>query len=387
MPRLPASLLALLLALATPALAQHGPGGPPAVGVVRVERAPVTETSEFIGRVQAPERVNLVARVTAYVEKIPFIEGAEVNRGDLLYGLEKPPFVADIQAKAALVSQAQAQYDNAEITLRRAEALLHTPAGQQSNVDTARANELSTKAQLMQAQANLRLSQINLDYTDIRAPIAGKIGRTAVTVGNVVGPGSGTLAVIVSQDPMYVVFPVSVRTALELRQRYADKGGLAAVLIRLRLPDGRIYGQSGKIDFIDNSITQSTDTIALRGVVPNPLLPGAGPANASGRELTDGEFVGVVLEGVQPVEALTVPRAAVLADQAGDYVFVVDAANKAEQRRIALGQSTPSTAVVMSGLKEGEMVVLEGLQRVRAGQPVSPGPAAPPPSATTAGKG
>ena len=387
MPRLPASLLALLFALTTPALAQHGPSGAPAVGVVRVERAPVTETSEFIGRVQAPERVNLVARVTAYVEKIPFVEGAEVNRGDLLYGLEKPPFVADIQAKAALVSQAQAQYDNAEITLRRAEALLHTPAGQQSNVDTARANELSTKAQLMQAQANLRLSQINLDYTDIRAPIAGKIGRTAVTVGNVVGPGSGTLAVIVSQDPMFVVFPVSVRTALELRQHYADKGGLAGMLIRLRLPDGRIYGQSGKIDFIDNSITQSTDTIALRGVIPNPLLPGAGPANATARELTDGEFVGVILEGVQPVEALTVPRAAVLADQAGDYVFVVDAGNKAEQRRIALGHSTPSTAVVMSGLKEGEMVVLDGLQRVRAGQPVSPGPATPPPSASAAGRG
>ncbi len=387
MPRLPASLLALLLAFATPAQAQHGPGGPQPVGVVRVERAPVTETSEFIGRVQAPERVNLVARVTAYVEKIPFIEGAEVNRGDLLYGLEKPPFVADIQAKAALVSQAQAQYDNAEITLRRAEALLHTPAGQQSNVDTARANELSTKAQLMQAQANLRLSQINLDYTDIRAPIAGKIGRTAVTVGNVVGPGSGTLASIVSQDPMYVVFPVSVRTALELRQHYAAKGGLAAMLIRLRLPDGRIYGQSGKIDFIDNSITQSTDTIALRGVIPNPLLPGAGPANATARELTDGEFVGVILEGVQPVEALTVPRAAVLADQAGDYVFVVDAQNKAEQRRIALGQSTPSMAVVMSGLKEGEMVVLEGLQRVRPGQSVLPGPATPAPSASAAGRG
>ena len=147
----------------------------------------------------------------------------------------------------------------------------------------------------------MRQSQINLDYTQIRAPISGKIGRTTLTVGNVVSPGSGVLATIVSQDPMYVVFPISVRTGLELRERYADKGGFNAVVIRIRLPDGRMYGQTGKLDFVDNTVSASTDTLILRGTIPNPLLTDGKVGNATIRELVDGEFVSVVLEGVQPV--------------------------------------------------------------------------------------
>ena len=381
-------MLGLAGGLAGPAAAQFGGAGPPAVGVVRVECQPVTETSEFVGRIQATDRVNLVARVTAFLEEIHFTEGAEVKKGALLYRLEQPPFQADLQAKAATVQQMQAQWQNAEITLHRAETLLHTPAGQQSTVDDARANELSYQAQMMQAQANLRVSQINLGYTEIRAPIDGKIGRTAVTIGNVVSPSSGTLTTIVSQDPMYVVFPVSVREAIDLRRRYRDKGGLDAVLIRVRLPDGRLYEQAGKVDFIDNTISANTDTIILRGVIANPLLAAEKEASVvAARELTDGEFVSVLLEGINPVEALTVPRAAVLSDQTGDYVYVVGAGNKIEQRRVQLGQSSPTTAVVMSGLSPGEMVVLEGLQRARPGLVVAPGPASPPPNAHAAAGG
>ena len=381
-------LAAILLLTGVPAWAQFGPGGPPAVGVVRAEPHAVTETSEFVGRIQATDRVNLVARVTAYLEQMTFVEGAEVKKGDLLYRLEQPPFEADVQAKAATIAQMQAQLQNAAITLHRAEALLHTPAGQQSTVDDARANQLSYQAQLMQAEANLRISRINLDYTEIRAPIDGKIGRTAVTIGNVVSPSSGTLATIVSQDPMYVVFPISVRAALDLRQRYHDKGGLNAVVIRVRLPDGRIYDQVGKVDFVDNTISANTDTITLRGVIANPRLPGidasGAKTNVAARELTDGEFVRVLLEGVEPITALTVPRAAILSDQSGDYVYVVGAGNKIEQRRLQLGQSTPTEAVVLKGLDAGAMVVVDGVQRVRPGLVVAPGPASPPPSAKTA---
>ncbi|MBV9757534.1 MAG: efflux RND transporter periplasmic adaptor subunit [Alphaproteobacteria bacterium] len=371
-----ASLFAVLLAPAA-ALAQAPAGPPPAVGVVRAKLAPVTESDTFVGRIEATDRVNLVARVTGFLEKRLFTEGAEVKQGDLLYTLEKPPFEADVQAKAAAIAQAQAQLENAQLTLQRAEALLHTPAGQQSNVDNARATQLSDQAMLLQAQANLRASEINLGYTDIRAPIAGKIGQTAVTVGNVVSPNSGTLATIVSQDPMYVVFPIAYRTALDLRDRYA-KQGFSAVVLKVQLPDGRVYGERGKLDFVNNTISANTDTILLRGTIPNPPLPVA--AGVAARELTDGEFVNVIVEGVQPVEALTIPRAAVLSDQSGDFVYVVDAQNKIEQRHIQLGQSTPTTAVVMTGLKDGEMVVLEGLQKVRPGQAVTPGPATPPPA-------
>lgn len=380
MPRLPtAVLLAVLLSLHS-ALAQPAPGGPPpAVGVVRAKLEPVTQSNQFVGRIEATDRVNLVARVTAFLEQRLFTEGADVKKGDLLYVLEKPPFEADVQAKAAAVSQAQAQLENAEITLRRAESLLHTPAGQQSAVDNARATQLSDQAQVMQAQANLRLSGINLGYTDIRAPISGKIGQTSVTIGNVVNPNSGTLATIVSQDPMYVTFPIAFRTALDLRDRYANKGGFNAVVIKVQLPNGHIYGQTGKLNFVNNTISSSTDTIILRGTIPNPPI-GPRVDDITVRELSDGEFVNVILEGVEPIEALTVPRAAILSDQAGDYVYVVNAENKVEQRRIQLGQSTPSMAVIMSGLKEGEMVVVDGIQKVRPGQTVTPGPASPPPN-------
>jgi membrane fusion protein, multidrug efflux system len=388
--RLPACLLAVVIALGlgrglVPAWAQApGGGAPPAVGVVRAQMQPVTETSEFVGRIQAVERVALVARVTAFMEQRLFTEGAEVNKGDLLYVLEQPPFQADLAAKQATVLQLQAQLTNATIAYNRAASLLRTPAGQQSIVDDARATMLADAAQVQNAEAQVRTSQINLDYTQIRAPIAGKIGRTSLTVGNVVTPNSGTLATIVSQDPMYVVFPISVRTGLELRERYADKGGFNAVVIKLRLPDGRIYGQTGKLDFVDNTISASTDTIILRGSVPNPPLSDSKVGNAAIRELVDGEFVTVSMEGVQPVQLLTVPRAAVLSDQRGDYVYTVDAQNKVQQTRIQLGQATPTVASVLSGLAEGAMVITDGVQKVHPGQVVSPGPASPPVAASPA---
>jgi len=368
--------------------AQPAPGGPPAVGVVRAERQQMTQSDQFVGRIQAVGRVALVARVTGFLVKRLFVEGAEVKKGDLLYQLEQPPFQAQLNAAKATVDQLQAQHRNAELTLERAQALLKTPAGQQSNVDSALAAERALQAQIEGAQAQVQTAQINLGYTEIRAPIDGKISSTSFTEGNVVSPTSGTLATIVSQDPMYVSFPVSLRTGLDLRNRYADKGGYSAVVIRLDLPDGHSYGQDGRLDYVSPTVAENTDTIMLRGVVPNPPLPGMKVGQPGGRELTDGEFVTVRLEGVQPIVVLAIPRAAVLSDQQGDYVYIVDAQNKAQIRRIQLGQSTPSIAVVTSGLNEGELVVSEGLQRVHPGEAVSPGPASPPPAvAPAAGSG
>src|SRR4029077_1131427 len=200
---------------------------------------------------------------------------------------------------------------------------------------------------------------------------------TAVTEGNVVSPSSGTLATVVSQDPMYVIFTVANRTRIDLRNRYAARGGYGAVVIKLRLPDGQMYGQDGKLDYVAPTVGENTDTIAFRGVVANPVFPGMRQGQPGSRELVDGEFVTVLLEGVEPITVLGIPRVAVLSDQQGDYVYVVDGQNKAQVRRIQLGQSTPSTAVVTNGLQEGELVISEGLQRVRAGATVSPGPANP----------
>ncbi|HEX4185396.1 MAG TPA: efflux RND transporter periplasmic adaptor subunit [Stellaceae bacterium] len=376
-------LILVLVLVPMSSRAQPAPG-PPAVGVVRAERQQITETNEFLGRIQSIGRVALVARVSAYLEKRAFVEGAEVKKGDLLYLLEQPPFQAQVDADKASVEQLEAQHAYAAKQLARDQYLLKTPAGQQQIVDQDFSNERSLAAQVAAAQAQLQIAEINLGYTEIRAPIDGKISATEVTEGNVVSPTSGTLANLVSQDPMYVLFPVSTREGLGLRDRYQPKGGFSAVLLKLRLPDGRIYGQEGKLDYVSPTIATNTDTVTVRGVIPNPLLPGMPPNGPAPRELFDGEFVTVMQEGVEPITVLAIPRAAVLSDQQGDYVYVVDAQNKAQRRSIQLGQSTPSTAVVSNGLKEGELVISEGVQRVRPGEVVSPGPASPPPAISPA---
>jgi len=377
-----AAIAAFLLAFAAPAYGQSGPASPPTVGVVQVQKQPITESSEFVGRVQATDRVDIVARVTAFIEERRFIEGAEVHQGDLLYRLERPPFEADVQAKQAAVAQQTALLRNASITLNRAQTLLSTPAGQRSTVDDALAQQGSVAAQVMSAQAQLKSSLINLDYTEIHAPISGKISRSSLTIGNVVTPSSGSLATIVSQDPMYVLFPISASTALELRDRYAAKGGFSAIRVKLRLPGGGVYAQNGQLDYVDPSVATNTDTLMLRARFPNPL----GTAGQSSfRVLVDGEFVTAIVEGIEPILALGIPRASVLTDQQGSYVYVVGPDNKVQQRRITLGQSTPGTAVILDGLKEGETVVADGIQRLRPGIQVNPAPTAPAaPTATTA---
>jgi membrane fusion protein (multidrug efflux system) len=382
--------LVLLLSMASAAQAQM-PSGPPSVGVVQAQQTAITETSEFIGRIQAINRVALTARVTAFLDQRLFVEGTEVKQGDLLYRLERAPFEAAVQQQQAAVADTSARLANANIQLTRAQSLLATPAGQKSNVDDAVANQRSLAAQVLSAQAQLQAAQINLDYTEIHAPVAGKISRTAITEGNVVSPSSGPLASIVSQDPMYVLFPVASRSLTELEKRYADKGGTGAIVVRLRLPDGSMYAHTGKIDYVEPTVSATTDTILVRARIANPPRGQVQAGSMVDRPLVDGAFVTVLVEGIEPVMALGIPRKAVLSDQQGDYVYVVGADNKVEQRRIRLGQSTPTTAVVAGGLKEGEMVIADGVQRVRPGIAVNPGPASPPPAgppqaASSAGK-
>jgi membrane fusion protein, multidrug efflux system len=377
--RIPAMTLVALLfcsaGFAARAQMQGAAGGPPpAVGVARAEPHAITETQEFVGRVQATQRVALAARVTAFLDRQAFTEGSEVKTGDLLYVLEQAPFQADLAAKQANVAQATAQLQNAKFAYDRASTLLKTPAGQQAAYDAAKATMLSDAAQLSAAEAQERQAAISLGYTEIRAPIAGKIGRTAVTPGNIVSPSSGTLATIVSQDPMYVVFGVPVRSVLELRKAASGEGGAEdAFRIRLRLPDGRDYAKFGRLGFIDNTVGQGTDTIILRGRIANPLV--ASPEGQPIRELVDGEFVTVLLEGARPTEVLAIPRAAVMTDQQGDYVYALDKGNHVQQTRVTLGQATPLLASVLGGLASGQTVIVDGLQKVRPGQFVAPAPA------------
>ena len=220
------------------------------------------------------------------------------------------------------------------------------------------------------------MAQINLGYTNIIAPIDGRIGRTNLTIGNVVSPDVGTLATIVSQDPMRVSFPISSRAATQLYERYANRGGIDAIRVRVRLNTGELYPESGKIEFIDNQINRNTDTILVRALIANPVRGNSSSGTIPARSLIDGQFVNVYVEGVEPVQAIVVPRAAVLQDQQGSYVFVLDGEKKAQRRDITLGRALGVDTVVEKGLNPGDTVVTEGIQRVRPGQPVNPAPAA-----------
>jgi membrane fusion protein (multidrug efflux system) len=365
--RLPRSaflLSTVLLAACGEDQAATAPGGaprPPAVTVAPVEARPVTEAQEFVGRIQAVDKVDLRARVTGFLDKRLFEEGQEVRQDDLLYVLEQAPYRATVDERKADLASAQAQRADTAVQLKRGEELLKNDNIPASEVDQRRAQDQMAAAQILQAQAALQAADINLGYTSIHAPIDGKIGRTSTTIGNLVGPDSGVLATIVSQDPMYVSFPVS--TAVILSAQQAAGGALpdpSQFVVRLRLPDGTEYPQPGRIDFLSNQVDQGTDTLMVRAVVPNPQ-----------RLLVDGQFVTVTVEGAEPAEALVVPQAAVQIDQAGSYVLVVGEGDKVEQRRITTGADKGRDVVVAEGLKEGERIIVDGIIKARPGMVVS----------------
>jgi membrane fusion protein (multidrug efflux system) len=364
------------------ARAQGAPGGPPVVGVAEVHSRPVTSTGQYIGRIRAVDSVALVARVTAFLEQRLFTEGSEVKKGQLLYQLEQGPFQAQVLAQEGNLAGAQANVANASVNFQRQKTLLNTPAGQKQAFDNALATARGNAGAVLTAQGNLQAAQINLAYTEIRSPIDGRITQTVVNQGNVVSPTSGTLATIVSQDPMYVEFPVASRDVVSLQKKYESVGGLGAAKLSLQLTNGDSYDQTGKLDYVAPTVSANTDTITLRATVPNPERGGGdGKGGVGTRELVDGAFVTVLISDPHPVTAMVVPRAAVLSDQQGDYVYTVDAQDHAERANVKLGETIESDQVVQSGLAEGQKIVVDGVQRVHAGAAVKPAAPEPVPGA------
>ncbi len=354
------------------ARAQRPPAGPPVVGVATVQSRPVTSTSQYIGRIQAIDSVALVARVTAFLEQRLFTEGADVKKGDLLYVLEQGPFQAQVLAQQGNLAEAQANIVNASVNFQRQKTLLNTPAGQKQAFDNALATQRGNAGVVLTAQGNLQAAQINLAYTEIRAPIDGRITATAVNQGNVVSPTSGTLATIVSQDPMYVAFPVATRDVVSLQKKYASVGGLGAVKLSLQLTNGDSYDHTGTLDYVAPTVSANTDTVTLRATVPNPERDGGDKGGVSTRQLVDGAFVTVLISDPHPVVAVVIPRAAVLSDQQGDYVYVLDAQNRAQRANLKLGQTIEADQVVDSGLSDGQHIIVDGVQRVHPGAAVQP---------------
>jgi membrane fusion protein (multidrug efflux system) len=333
----------------------------PAVGVRAAEIRGVARSYEFIGRIQAINTVQLRARVEGFLDKILFTEGQEVKEGDLLYQIEKAIYQAQVdQAKAKLLSD-QAQVVNADLQYRRSFELAQHQNAPQSQADKDKATMDSARAVVMQDEAALKLAEVNLDYTDIRAPVAGRIGRTSYTKGNLVNAASGVLATIVSQDPIYAIFPVSQRQLEEIRaDRHQEDGKTIKIEILVRLITGKEYPHPGVWNFTDVQVNQQTDTLLMRATLPNPE-----------RLLVDGEFATVVVKERKEQPRIVVPQAALQLDQAGTFVLVVNPDNKVELRRVTPGPIDGSDIVITDGLKQGEQVIVDGIQKVRPGQVVS----------------
>lgn len=353
-------LILLLLPGLAPAQSQQPPA--PAVTVVAVEATDITPSVVFTGRIEAIDKVELMARVDGFLEQRRFEEGGLVRTGELLFVIEKGLYQAQLDAVDADIAAAEAAVKLAELDVERQSTLVQRQAIAQSVLDQARAQADEARAQLQRAQASRTRAELDLGYTDIKAPIDGRIGRASVSVGDYVGPNSGPLATLVSQDPVYVTFPVTQRQLLSFRESATSQGDTSTVTVRVRLADGRVYEHAGRIDFVDVQVDPGTDTIAVRAILDNPDAL-----------LIDQQLVTALVETATPRTALVVPQRAVLADQGGRFVLVVGDDNTVEQRPITVGQSIDGGRyAVTGGLEEGERVITEGIQRVRPGMTVDP---------------
>lgn len=356
------SLAVLLVNMAVQRLRAAEPSQAPAVLVVTAEIKDISSAVEFVGRVKATDRVDLRARVTGFLGPRLFKDGDVVAESQVLFSIESAPFEAVVNQRRAAVQSAEATARLAELQATRGRELLRTNALAQSQVDEREADLSRARADLALAQAALQEASINLSYTRIQSPIAGRIGDAAVSPGNLVSPQSGVLAVVVRLDPVEVTFPVPQRRLLEARRQSPDID-LTGIVATLRLADGSRYDERGQVNFIGVQADPRTDTILMRAVFPNPR-----------RILDDGMSVRVLLEAAKPEQALVIPQSAIQQDQAGAYVLAVETDNKAVLRRVMVENQRDGSTVVREGLKAGESVIVQGQGRVRPGMVVAPSP-------------
>lgn len=354
-------IVCFAFALGTSALAQQPTPTAIPVGTVIAEKRAITQTADFVGRIEAVNRVDVRARVTGYLDEVLFKDGSTVAEGTPLFRIERAPFEAAVEQAQGALERAQGTLQNATVQRQRAEELLKTSAGSVAIRDQRVAEEKGAQGDQTTAEANLKTAQINLGYTEIKAPIAGRIGRTKLTKGNVVGPDTGVLVQIVSDDPMYVTFPVSQREFLALKTNRLPADGQAP-LVSLRFSDGSTYEQKGRVDFVDVSVERATDTVLVRATLPNP----AG-------KLLDGTLVRVAVQADKSEEKVLVPQAALIADQQGSYVFAVED-GKAVVKRVKVGAEAGSYVAIEQGLVGNEQIVIQGLQNLRPGVPVLASP-------------
>lgn len=335
---------------------------PPTVTVTPVVEAEVVETLQFVGRVKAMDEVDIRARVEGFLEERAFEEGQDVAAGDLLFAIEPDRFEADLELRKANLAQARARLTEANQSLVRSKTLVERGAVSQATLDADIAAQGAAMAEVQAQEAQVHQAEIELGYTQITSPIDGRIGESEYSVGNLVNPQSGPLARLTLLDPIHVTVNISERDFVAFRRARIARGQVpdstegARAVPTLILPDGSDYGIEGRFDFIDDRVDPGTGTIMVRALFANP-----------DRLLAPGQFVTVVVSGDEPETKLLIPQVAVQQDQQGRFVLVVTPEKLVEQRRVKLGAEKDVSWVVEEGLAPGDLVIIEGLQKIRPG--------------------
>jgi multidrug efflux system membrane fusion protein len=381
---LPAVVLAALTALAAAGCSSEaspaaGPP-PPEVSVAGVLSRTVGQWDDFTGRVAAVESVELRPRVSGYVQRVAYAEGQEVRKGDLLFVVDPRPYQAALDRAQADLARARAEARLAQAQDARAQSLIDAKAISREEFEQRKANSAGADAAVRAAEAAVAAARLDLQFTQVRSPIAGRAGRALVTEGNLAQADATLLTTVVSQDPVFVYFETDEQTwlryaALARKGERSDTGNP----VRVGLANEAGYPHAGSVDFIDNQVDPRTGTLRARAVLRNP-----------DRLFTPGLFARVQLQGGGARQALLVDDKAVLTDQDRKYVYVLGEGNTAQRKDVVLGRSVDGLRVVASGLSAGDKVIVQGVQKVFfPGMPVAPKqvamqPAAPPAVAVAA---
>jgi len=339
---------------------------PPRVVEVVVDEViaePYLPKSQYVGRLRARDDVAIQAKVTGYLLSRDFREGDLVEAGSVLYTIDSSEYAAELARAKADLAAAIANQANAARNYTRGEELLPKGAISQSEMDGLTAKKLEADARIEASRAQVTSAEVNLGFTRMTAPITGRIGRSKVSPGDLVGPNSGNLTTLVSIDPIQALFQVSEDTYTAVVAARMDEGlnadALRDIEVSLELTNGVIYPEVGKIDYFANRVDIDTGTLEARALIPN-----------SHSVLVPGQYVRVILQGTNFLEGIFAPQAAVQADQQGSFVLLVDGSSIVVRRNVELGERFDDRVLVKKGVEEGDRVIVRGLQQVRAGMPV-----------------
>ncbi|CCD91574.1 multidrug efflux system [Bradyrhizobium sp. ORS 375] len=358
-------LAAILSGLHGHASSAQTPDGAPAPAVVTmtVRRQELDRNSEFIGHVQAIQSTDIRAQVAGILQHVAFEGGQDVAAGALLYKIDPAQYEAALAAAKAQLQSAQASLTQAQQNLERQQQLYAHETAAEATLQQAQAQHDIAAANVAAAQAQVQTAEINVGYTTIESPIAGRAGPTLVTAGNLVGPTTGTLTTVVQLDPIRVVFSINERSLVAYRQSHpgATQDEINARFVpKLRLPDGSLYGTQGRVAFAGHTVEATTGTLPVYADFPNP-----------DRLLLPGMLVTAIISPESPPSGFLVPAAAVLQDKQGRYVLLVGHDGKVERRDVTPGQQIEQSASITAGLENGDQVIVEGGQKVHPGQRVT----------------